>query len=124
MDGGEALSRVPGTIPITDSDYLPSCFARISLSDGEGLAQYAKFLSRLDARPYLGHIRAPALRMAPSNSAATTAEEWRKLAQGIPGARLEIVDVPGHEIYVTAADRCQAAFLDSIRRLYHCSVDY
>lgn len=113
----EALSKVPGTIPITDNDYLPWYLDRISLSDGEGLAQYAEFLSTLDARPYLSQIRVPTLILAPSNSAATTLEEQRKLAQQIPGARLEVLDAPGHEIYVTAAEKCQAAFLEFIRGL-------
>ncbi|KAF1977257.1 alpha/beta-hydrolase, partial [Bimuria novae-zelandiae CBS 107.79] len=111
----EALSKIPGTIPISDPEYLPWYLDRIGLSDGEGLAQYAEFLSTLDARPYLGRIAVPTLILAPSNSAATSIEEQRKLAEQIPNARLEIVDAVGHEIYVTAADKCQAAFLDFVR---------
>lgn len=110
----EALSKIPGTIPISDPDYLPWYLDCIGLSDGEGVAQYAEFLSTLDARPYLGDIKIPMLILAPSNSAATSVEEQTKLAGQVSGARLEVVDAAGHEIYVSAAEKCQAAFLDFI----------
>ena len=81
------------------------------------MAQYAEFLSTLDARPYLNQITAPMLILAPSNSAATSVEEQKKLAAQISGARLEIVEAVGHEIYVTAPEKCQAAFLKFLRSL-------
>ena len=37
----EALSRIPGTIPISDPAYLPWYLDQISVSSGEGLAGYA-----------------------------------------------------------------------------------
>lgn len=107
----EALSRLPGTIPIEDHGYLPWYLDQISISSGEGLAQYAEFLSHLDARPYLPKISVPTLILAPSNSAATKLEEQQKLLQAIPNARMEIIKAKGHEIYVTEAERCQAVFL-------------
>lgn len=87
------------------------------MSSGEGLAQYAEFLSTLDARPYLSEIKVPTLILAPSQSAATSVEEQKKLAAQIPGSRLEIIDGSGHEIYVTQPDKCQAAFLDFLAGL-------
>ncbi|KAF2800803.1 alpha/beta-hydrolase [Melanomma pulvis-pyrius CBS 109.77] len=113
----EALSKIPGTIPISDDAYLPWYLDRISVSDGEGLAGYAEFLSTLDARPFLGDIRVPMLILAPSQSAATKLEEQQWLAQKIPGARLEVIEGPGHEIYVTQAEKCQSAFLDFLEQL-------
>lgn len=111
----EALAKVPGTIPISDPEYLPWYLEQISLSDGEGLAQYAEFLSTLDARPYLGEIKVPTLVLAPRNSVATSVEEQRGMVEMIPGARLEVVDGVGHEIYVTAAEKCQELFLDFVK---------
>ncbi|KAF1950332.1 alpha/beta-hydrolase [Byssothecium circinans] len=113
----EALSKVPGTIPISDPAYLPWYLDQVSISSGEGLAQYAEFLSRLDARPYLEKIRIPVLILAPSQSAATSVEEQRKLAAQIRGARLEVIEGAGHEIYVTQAEKCQKVFLDFLGKL-------
>lgn len=113
----EALSKIPGTIPISDPDYLPWYLETISTSSGEGLAQYAEFLSTLDARPYLSEIKVPMLILGPSQSAATSVEEQKKLAEQVPGARLEIIEGPGHEIYVTQPEKCQANFLDFLEKL-------
>jgi pimeloyl-ACP methyl ester carboxylesterase len=112
-----ALSKIPGTIPINDASYLPWYLDQISISSGEGLAQYAEFLSALDARPYLQNIMVPTLILAPSNSAATNVEEQKKIADKIKGSRLEIVEGPGHEIYVTEGGKCQAVFLDFLESL-------
>ncbi|KAF2121850.1 Alpha/Beta hydrolase protein [Lophiotrema nucula] len=115
----EALSKIPGTIPITDSEYLPWYLETISVSDGEGLAGYARFLSKLDARPFLNDIKVPMLILAPSSSAAVTVEAMEGLKKEVEAAgtrvNLEVIDGPGHEIYVTQAERCQAAFLDFLR---------
>lgn len=108
----EALSKIPGTIPIADPDYLPWYLDQISVSDGEGLAGYAAFLSTLDARSSLPRVRVPTLILAPSQSAAARLEDQKRLAEDIPNARLEVIDGPGHEIYVTQAEECQAAFLN------------
>ncbi|KAK7182837.1 hypothetical protein DPSP01_014189 [Paraphaeosphaeria sporulosa] len=113
----EALSKIPGTIPISDPAYLPWYLSRIELSDGEGLAQYAEFLMALDARPYLKDIKVPTLILAPQNSAATSVEEQEGLAKSIEAARLEVVDAVGHEIYVTGAESCQRVFLEFLEGL-------
>jgi len=113
----EALSKIPGTIPIKDPLYLPWYLDQISVSDGEGLAQYAEFLATLDARPYLSKITVPTLILAPSNSAATKLEEQQRLLQQISGARMEVVYGKGHEIYVTDAEKCQSVFLSFLAEL-------
>jgi pimeloyl-ACP methyl ester carboxylesterase len=59
----------------------------------------------------------PTLILAPSNSAATNVEEQKKIADKIKGSRLEIVEGPGHEIYVTEGGKCQAVFLDFLESL-------
>ncbi|KAH7378726.1 Alpha/Beta hydrolase protein [Pyrenochaeta sp. MPI-SDFR-AT-0127] len=108
----EALASIPGTIPISDSNYLPWYLDQIAISDGEGLAQYAEFLSKLDARPFLDLIRIPTLILAPTQSAAVKAEDQKRLAESIQGSKLMFVDGVGHEIYVTQAATCQARLLD------------
>ncbi|KAF2737921.1 alpha/beta-hydrolase [Polyplosphaeria fusca] len=112
----EALSKIPGTIPVQDEAYLPWYLDQISISDGEGLAGYADFLSTLDARPYLGKIEVPTLILAPSQSAAARLEDQQRLTEEIRGARLEVVHGVGHEIYVTEPEKCQSAFLDFVTK--------
>ncbi|KAH9862014.1 hypothetical protein IAQ61_010215 [Plenodomus lingam] len=114
----EALSRIPGTIPISDPSYLPWYLSQIAISSGEGLAQYAEFLSHLDARPFLQQIHVPTLILAPTESVAVTVQDMEKLAEMVEGSRLEFVEGGGHEIYVTRAGKCQdlfLAFLESLR---------
>lgn len=107
----EELARIPGTVPVTDPQYLPWYLEQIAISDGEGLAQYAEFLSTLDARPWLERIKVPTLILSPTQSAAVKVEDMKALAEKIEGSRLVLVEGPGHEIYVTQAEQCQHAFL-------------
>ncbi len=107
----EALSRIPGTIPVSDAQYLPWYLEQIAVSDDEGLAQYAEFLSTLDARPWLEMIKVPTLILSPTQSAAVRVEDMKALSETIEGSKLVLVEGPGHEIYVTQAKQCQEAFL-------------
>jgi pimeloyl-ACP methyl ester carboxylesterase len=113
----EALSRIPGTIPISDTDYLPWYLDQIAISDGEGLAQYAEFLSTLDARPFLSQIRVPMLVLVPTESVAVRIEDQKALADSIQGCSLALVEGGGHEIYVTRPNKCQSIFLDFLEAL-------
>lgn len=110
----EALSKVPGTVSNPDPAYIKSWIDMVAVSSGEGLAGYAQFLSTLDSRPYLKDIHVPVLIQAPANSAATKLHEQRSLAEQISGARLEVVNGRGHEIYVEMAEDCQRLFLDFV----------
>jgi pimeloyl-ACP methyl ester carboxylesterase len=113
----EALSRIPGTIPISDPAYLPWYLDQVAISNGEGLAQYAEFLSIVDSRPYLPQIRVPMLILAPTESAAVKVEDQKALADSINSSKLALVEGGGHEIYVTRAEKCQEFFLDFIGSL-------
>lgn len=110
----EALSRVPGTIPVDDCDYLPWYLNQIAISDGEGLAQYAEFLSTLDARPFLRQIRVPMLVLAPTESVAVKLEDQQDLTSIIERCCVEPVEGGGHEIYVTRDESCQFRFLEFV----------
>lgn len=115
----EALSRVPGTVASSDPAYVAWWIDKVAQSDGEGLAQYADFLSRLDARPFLPRIRVPMLILAPKHSAVIKVPDMEALAGQVDGAAVEVIDVPGHEIFVTGAEQCQKAiskFWQSIGR--------
>lgn len=107
----EALSRLPGTVASEDEDYVSWWTEQVSVSDGEGLAGYASFLSTMDARPFLSQIKIPMLILAPKHSAVMTKAQMEDVASQVPGAHLELIDAPGHEIFVSGASQCQAAVL-------------
>jgi len=113
----EALSRIPGTIPVDDRKYLPWYLDQIAISDGEGLAQYAEFLSTLDARPFLRQIQAPTLVLAPTESVAVRLQDQRELANIIEMCCVQAVLGGGHEIYVTRDESCQGHFLEFVDSL-------
>lgn len=113
----EALSRIPGTIPIADPTYLPWYLEQIAISSGEGLAQYAEFLSTLDARPFLSQIRVPMLVLAPTQSVAVKVEEQEAIVESIEGSKLSFVQGGGHEIYITRADECQKIILEFLKNV-------
>lgn len=107
----EALRRSPGTVASEDEGYLSWWIDQVSVSDGEGLAGYAQYLSTLDARPFLAQIKVPMLILAPKHSAVMTVAQMEDVAKQVPGAQLEVVDAPGHEIFVSGASQCQTVAL-------------
>jgi pimeloyl-ACP methyl ester carboxylesterase len=58
--------------------------------------QQAAIIGRIDSRPHLGAIRAPAMVLAAREDAIMPMEVSEEMARGIPGARLEIVEHCGH----------------------------
>jgi pimeloyl-ACP methyl ester carboxylesterase len=114
---GEALSKVPGTVSVPDPEYVKWWIDQVSVSDGEGLASYAEFLSGLDARPYYQDIEVPMLILAPANSAATRLEEQRGIQDQVKGSQLVVIEGKGHEIYVEKAEECQLAVKHFLRSL-------
>ncbi|KAF2099805.1 alpha/beta-hydrolase [Rhizodiscina lignyota] len=111
------LSKIPGTAPVHDPAYMAWWTDQVAVSDGEGLAGYAEFLSSLDARPFLDNVQVPTLILAPANSAATKVEEQKAVSGRIHGSKLVIVDAPGHEIYVEQAELCQKELLQFLSGL-------
>ena len=63
----------------------------------EGFArQQRAIIGRIDSRPHLGAIRVPAMVLAARDDAIMPFEVSEEMAQGIPGAVLEIVEHCGH----------------------------
>jgi len=107
----EELAKVPGTVPVSNEESLQKYLDEIGISDGEGLAQYAEFLSTLDARPFLEGIQCPTLILAPTESAAVKMEDMKRLKERLRESRLVCIEGGGHEIFVTRAEACQRALL-------------
>ncbi|KAF2850842.1 alpha/beta-hydrolase [Plenodomus tracheiphilus IPT5] len=119
----EALSHAPGTLASRNDEYVKWWIKEVAVSDGEGLAGYADFLSRLDGRPFLKDIKVPTLILAPKNSAVMSVQQMEEVAATINRSRLVIVDVPGHEIYVLGAQQCQDALLTFLHEFNVNSVE-
>lgn len=113
----ERLSKISGTVSGEDPAYLQWWIDQISMSSADGLAGYAEFLTKLDARPFLSKIKIPMLILAPANSAATTVEEQTSIQKQVEGAKLEIIHGKGHEIYVEKPVECQNAVLSFLSSL-------
>lgn len=111
-----ALSKVPGTVDGTPQ-YTKWWVDQVARSTSLGMSGYARFLSKLDARPLLPEVAVKTLILAPSQSAATKLEEQQWIQSQIPGAELVIIEAPGHEIYVQNPHDCQKALLDFLERL-------
>lgn len=111
----EELAKVPGTVPVSDEESMQKYLDEIGISDGEGLAQYAEFLSTLDARPSLERIQCPTLILVPTQSAAVKMEDMKRLKEKIRECRLVCIEGGGHEIFVTRAEACQDALLGFLR---------
>lgn len=109
---GQCIINLGGTVASSDPNYLAWWLDQVAVSEAEGLAGYAEFLSRLDVRHLIGDVKIPMLILGPRHSAVITVESMEDLAKQIHGARLELIDKPGHEIFVSAAEECQAAALD------------
>jgi pimeloyl-ACP methyl ester carboxylesterase len=113
----ERLKGAAGTQASRDEAYLSWWQDKVAVSDGAGLAGYARFLGTLDSRKYLEKIRCPVLILCPTGSVMMTVESMEEVAAKIPNARLELIRSTGHEIYAEAADTCiekVIAFLASL----------
>ncbi|KAI0121270.1 Alpha/Beta hydrolase protein [Xylariales sp. AK1849] len=108
---GRAISNTKGTVTSPDPGYLQWWVDQVAVSDGEGLADYAEFLSRLDARQFIKSIKVPTLILAPKHSAVISVASMEELASQIEAAKLQVIDKPGHEIFTSAAEECQTAAL-------------
>jgi pimeloyl-ACP methyl ester carboxylesterase len=58
--------------------------------------QEEAIIARIDSRPHLAAIRCPTLVIAGDEDQLMPVELLRELAEGIPGARLEVVEECGH----------------------------
>ncbi len=87
---------------------------------GEGLAQHAELLTKLDNRELVEEIEVPMLILAPRNSRMARLEgedSQMELHERVKRSVLKAIDGKGHEIYVDEAEECQRAFLEFLGSL-------
>ena len=75
----------------------------MAVPSGEGLADHAELLVKVDAREFVGDIKVPMLILAPTNSRMAPLDgqdSQRELQAKVKGSRIVPIDGVGHEIYV------------------------
>jgi 3-oxoadipate enol-lactonase len=75
-----------------EPDAAAAVRAMLVATPDEGYAACCGAIERMDLVPELGAIRAPTLVIAGTRDPATPPEHGERIAAGIPGARLELVD--------------------------------
>jgi 3-oxoadipate enol-lactonase len=89
-------------------DVVADALRQVAGTSDEGYAACCDALRVWDHRPRLGAITAPTLVLAGSADPATPVEPHaRTLAEGIPGARLEVVEA-AHLATIEQAEQCTA----------------
>jgi len=107
--------KLLGTDQIDDKAFLEWWVDEIAIMSGEGLAQHAELLAKLDARTFVGDIKVSMLILAPRNSRMARLEgpdSQTELHERVKGSVIKAINGKGHEIYVDQAEECQRAFLD------------
>lgn len=78
--------------------------------------QQRAIIGRIDSRPHLGAIRAPAMVLAAREDAIMPMEVSEEMARGIPGATLEIVEHCGHVSSIEQPQEVTRRLREWIRR--------
>ncbi|MDT4910913.1 MAG: 3-oxoadipate enol-lactonase / 4-carboxymuconolactone decarboxylase [Pseudonocardiales bacterium] len=95
-----------------DADLLAELRAMFSGNDAESYAQCCEAIAEMDLRPDLARIAAPTLVIAAKDDAATPPDHGRVIADGIAGARLEIVPQAAHIATVEQPGRITRLLLE------------
>lgn len=96
---GLADAAITGTLTQMANAVGPEAFVR----------QQKAIMGRIDSRPRLGEIRCPTLVVAARDDAIMPLEVLEELANGIPGARLVVIDACGHAATLEQPEAVTAA---------------
>jgi pimeloyl-ACP methyl ester carboxylesterase len=80
----------------------------------------ARTLDGADTAPLLPQLKVPTLILAPAQSPITPLSDQITMRTLIPSARINVVEGPGHEIYVDEPEECINAF----RKFRHSQFAY
>lgn len=92
-------------------DVVDRCVGWVSSADDEGYAACCDALAALDLRAELASVSAPTLVVAGADDLATPVEYAHRIADAIPGARIEVIDAAAHLANLEAPDRVTALLL-------------
>ena len=113
----EAVARrwVTPESALRDPARLARLAAMVASCVPEGYADWCGAIERMDLRPELASIEAPTLVIGGAEDAAIPMGDLRALADGIEGARLEVVAGAAHIPMIDAPDRLSALILAHLR---------
>jgi len=86
----------------------------VAATSAEGYASCCEAIADLDLRASLSRISAPTLAIAGAQDPATPPPHLQAIAEGIPGARLEILDPAAHLASVERASSVTALILEHL----------
>lgn len=116
---GECILKVLGGHQTDDKEFLAWWLDQVSVPSGNGLGDHAVLLcdGSFDARRIMENIKVPMLMLTPGNSQLVNIDEQKQLRDAVDGARMEIVNGLGHEIYIDQAEQCQQKYLEFLNSL-------
>ncbi len=85
----------------------------LTSTSNEGYAGCCEALAALDLRPDLGSIAAPTLVIAAGDDPATPPDHGRLIANGIPGARFELIANAAHLASIEKAEQVTPMILET-----------
>ncbi|MBY6437018.1 3-oxoadipate enol-lactonase [Rhodococcus kroppenstedtii] len=95
-------------------DVVDRSVAMVSAVPDEGYAVCCEALSRFDSRTLLGSISAPTVAIAGDRDPATPPSSLSVIADGVPGARLEVLSPAAHLAAVERAREVSALVRDHV----------
>jgi 3-oxoadipate enol-lactonase/4-carboxymuconolactone decarboxylase len=98
-----------------DPDLVAALRAMVVSIDAESYAQCCEAIATMDLRADLGRIAAPTIVLAGLQDAATPPEHGALIANGIPGARLELLDPAAHLATFEQTGRIAVLLLEHFR---------
>lgn len=118
---GEQVLEVLGGDQNPDKNFLNWWLEQVSVPDGDGLGHHAELLCdpAFDARRIMKDIKVPMLMLTPGNSKLVNLLEQKQLKDSVEGAKMEVVNGVGHEIYIDRAEDCQEIFLTFLSTIKH-----
>jgi 3-oxoadipate enol-lactonase len=98
-----------------DPELVQRIRAMIAATPAEGYAGCCDALTEADVRADLGGITAPTLVVAAAQDPASPLEKLQAIADGVPGARLLVVDDAAHLVNLEQPAAVTAALLEHLR---------
>lgn len=98
-----------------DTELVRTLRAMVASIDPESYAQCCEAIGTMDLHPDLARIAAPTLVVAAAEDPVTPPEHLQLIADGVPGARFELLDDAAHVATYEQPARIAALLLDHLR---------
>lgn len=96
-------------------DVVDRCRTMLLTTSAEDYAAHCEAIAAWDFRDHLGEVRAPTLVIAGAEDPSTPVEHARVICEGLPAARLEVLDGAAHLANVSRPGRFSELVLQHVR---------